>query len=72
MRLVGTNRHRLVRNIGEVQLDVAEIRFDAGQTLVEWFDLIADALHGVDLRGGVLLVLLEVRDLLRGRCCAAP
>ena len=44
---------------GKVQLDVAKIGFDRGEFVVELLDLVAEAFRRLDLRGGVLLVLLE-------------
>jgi hypothetical protein len=37
----------------------------ACEAIVELLDLFADALHGLDLRGRVLPILLQRRDFLR-------
>jgi hypothetical protein len=56
-----------VRHVRELELEFLQLVFDGRELLVELFDLVADALHRVDLRGRVLLVFLEGRDLLRRR-----
>ena len=55
----------VMRYVRKVELEVLQIVFDARQNRVELLDLIAEALHGFDLRAGVLLVFLEGCDFLR-------
>jgi hypothetical protein len=64
-RLVTADRNGLVGDVREVQLEIAEILLDGGKAIIELLDLVADALHRIDLRGRVLPALLERGDLLR-------
>ncbi len=49
-----------------VREDVLQLGFCFGHLLFELRNFFVDAAHFGDLRGGVLLVLLEARDFLRG------
>src|SRR5205807_6821007 len=52
--VVHTDRYGVVRRIGKIELQRAQLVSDAGQALVELLDLVPDVLHGLDLRGGIL------------------
>ena len=54
-----------MRNIRQAELNGPKLLFDFRKARVQALDLVAHALHRLDLRRGVLLVLLERRDFLR-------
>jgi hypothetical protein len=64
-RFIRTDGDALVRNIRHVQLEDFERLLDRGQRGIELLDLVADALHRVDLRRRVLFRFLQRGDLLR-------
>ena len=63
-RLVFADRDRLVRHVREIELDVLQLLFDLSESRVEFFDLVADAFHRVDLRRCILFIFLQRRDFL--------
>ena len=69
--LVGAPRHRLVRQVGQAQLDRGELPIDDAHARVELADLSLERGDRGDRFGGILATRLEPADRLTG-LVAAP
>ena len=64
-RFVHADGNGVVRNVRKIQFEIAEVLFDTRKQGIELLDFVADLLHGIDLRGGVLFAFFPRGDLLR-------
>ena len=64
------HRHRVVRQVGQRQLDVVELPLELGGALVLCFDLALELTDGLDLLVGAEPLRLELADLLAALGCA--